>query len=90
MPAANDSKRRGLLVLQLLAILSGFAVTSHAQQDGGISYDNRGQELLESLSIPPIAHAPFSLLLATEWVSPHEQRRLCLLETANASSLQSP
>ena len=70
MPVAIDSNRRGLLVLQLLAIPSGFAVTSHAQEDGGISYDNRGQELLESLFIPPIAHAPFSLTLATEWSRP--------------------
>ncbi len=41
-----------------------------AQEDGGVSYDNRGQELLESVFVPSTAHAPFSLTLATEWSRP--------------------
>ncbi len=38
--------------------------------DGGISYDNRGQELLESINVPNIPNAPFSLTLSTEWSRP--------------------
>lgn len=41
-----------------------------AQEDGGVSFDNHGQELLESLTVPPLAGSPFSLQLATQWVKP--------------------
>ena len=45
-----------------------------AQEDGGVSvgFDNngRGQELLESIFIPYLPNAPFSLTLATEWSRP--------------------
>lgn len=55
----------------LLAISLGFAL--HAQtpetDDGGASY-NSGQELLESIFVPLMPNAPFSLMLATEWAKP--------------------
>jgi hypothetical protein len=38
--------------------------------DGGVSFDNHGQELLESITVPSIPNAPFSLTLATEWSRP--------------------
>ena len=40
------------------------------QEDGGVSYVGRGQELLESIYVPNIAGAPFSLQLSTEWTRP--------------------
>jgi len=36
------------------------------QHDGGVSY-TRNEELLESIFVPLIPHAPFSLTLNTEW-----------------------
>ena len=48
-------------------LLAGMAGAAHAQDDGGVSYDSRGQELLESLHVPPVKDAPFSLVLDTEW-----------------------
>ncbi len=41
----------------------------HAQEDGGASY-TRNEELLESIFIPYMPHAPFSLKLSTEWSKP--------------------
>ena len=56
----------------LATCVLALSASLHAQevQDGGVSFDNHGQELLESLSIPPIPNAPFSLTLATEWSHP--------------------
>ena len=44
----------------------------HAQDDsdGGVSHDRRGNVLLESVYVPHIAGAPFSLLLSAEWTRP--------------------
>src|ERR1700712_853725 len=40
------------------------------QEDGGVSYFGRGQEVLESIYVPNLAGAPFSLQLSTEWTRP--------------------
>lgn len=40
------------------------------QEDGGVSYFGRGQEVLESIYVPNVKGAPFSLQLATEWTRP--------------------
>ena len=50
--------------------LTGLVCAAQAQEDGGVSFDNRGQELLESLTVPPMPNAPFSLQLSTEWIKP--------------------
>lgn len=60
------SSRLLILAAAVIALLPCAA----AQEDGGVSYDNRGQELLESVFVPSTAHAPFSLTLATEWSRP--------------------
>lgn len=58
------------------ALLRGCAVglilcvRASAQDDGGVSYVGRGQELLESIYVPNLTHAPFSLTLSTEWTRP--------------------
>ena len=56
--------------LILAMFLAGMVKMGRAQDDGGVSYDTRGQELLESLDVPLLPGAPFSLLLATEWSRP--------------------
>jgi hypothetical protein len=51
--------------------LNGTCDTAQAQDDGSrVATDGGGQEILESVFVPPIAHAPFSLTLATEWTRP--------------------
>ena len=43
----------------------------HAQdEDGGISHDSRGNILLESIYVPELPNAPFSLMLSAEWTRP--------------------
>jgi hypothetical protein len=62
--------------LQLAAVLLALACSSwcSAQQDGGggliPGYDGGGQEVLQSLFVPYVPNAPFSLKLAAEWVRP--------------------
>ncbi len=60
--------------MKLALLLLGFGIagtcTAQVPDDGGVSYDNHGQELLESLAVLPLAHAPFSLQLSTEWSRP--------------------
>lgn len=63
--------RRVLWAAALALVLSGSGpLWAQAQEDGGVSFDNHGQELLESLTVPPVKGAPFSLQLSTEWVKP--------------------
>lgn len=68
--ASRTHSRQVLIVFAAVIALSPVAFAQAAQEDGGLSYDNRGQELLESVFVPAIAHAPFSLTLATEWSRP--------------------
>ena len=56
--------------LAFFAALLALPFCAAAQEDGGVSYDNHGQELLESVFVPALAYAPFSLTLATEWSRP--------------------
>ena len=43
---------------------------AQTQRDGGIGLDGQGREVLESIHVPPIPHAPFSLTLTAEWTRP--------------------
>ena len=55
--------------LCLALLLSFFVLTkARAQDDGGLSTtDGGGQTLLESINVPELTGAPFSLVLSTEW-----------------------
>lgn len=60
-----------LLLLAVFAALVPLGGMARAQDDGStVVTDGGGQEILESIFVPPIAHAPFSLTLATEWTRP--------------------
>jgi hypothetical protein len=56
-----------LLASALLAISPSLARAQN--DDGGVTY-TRGEELLESIYVPNLTNAPFSLTLATEWSRP--------------------
>lgn len=58
-----------LLRLVWLFVAVGSAV-AQTQSDGGIGVDGQGNQVLESIHVPPIAGAPFSLTLSTEWTRP--------------------
>lgn len=54
-------------------LLIGMFVTfasAQAQEDGGISYSARGEQVLESIYVPTLPGAPFSLTLTAEWTRP--------------------
>ncbi len=62
--------KRGV-VLGVVCAAALLVVSAPAQQeDGGVSYFGRGQEVLESIYVPNLAGAPFSLQLSTEWTRP--------------------
>lgn len=60
--------------LFIVALLAGMttAVRVYAQtpDEGGVSFDGGGQEVLQSIFVPYMANAPFSLTLAAEWTRP--------------------
>lgn len=57
-------------ILLLGFIITAASVNAQTQADGGIGVDGAGHEVLESIHVPPIPGAPFSLMLATEWTRP--------------------
>jgi hypothetical protein len=71
---ASVGVRVSLLAAALLCCSPLMAQTEEMQtgplSDGGVSYFGRGQEVLESIYVPDLPGAPFSLTLATEWTRP--------------------
>jgi hypothetical protein len=63
-------KRLLLFAIAFALTTGGRVVCAQAQDDGGVAFDGGGQEILESIFVPYIAHAPFSLTLAAEWSRP--------------------
>ena len=59
-----------LAFLLLITGLTGFTASAQTPQDGGIGLDGKGNQVLESIHVPPVPGAPFSLVLATEWTRP--------------------
>ena len=61
-------------LLRLACVLAAafcLGTALHAQdEDGGVSYDSRGNVLLESIYVPELPNAPFSLVLSAEWTRP--------------------
>jgi hypothetical protein len=55
----------------LIALTTGGRVAcAQSPDEGGVSYDGGGEEVLQSIFVPLIAHAPFSLTLVAEWSRP--------------------
>jgi hypothetical protein len=62
---------KGLIFFAVAIVLGAGGRMLRAQDDGGVATtDGGGQEVLESIFVPFLAHAPFSLTLATEWTRP--------------------
>jgi hypothetical protein len=54
----------------LLFISSGRVAFAQTPDEGGVSFDGGGSEVLQSIFVPYLPHAPFSLTVAAEWVRP--------------------
>jgi hypothetical protein len=61
-----------LLVLAIVITLTTGArvVCAQSPDEGGVTYDGGGEEVLQSIFVPFMAHAPFSLTLTAEWSRP--------------------
>jgi hypothetical protein len=60
-----------LIILVTAVLLVTGDRTAQAQDDGStVVLDGGGEEILQSIFVPYIQHAPFSLTLATEWSRP--------------------
>jgi hypothetical protein len=61
-----------LLVLAIAIALTtgGCVVCAQAPDEGGVAFDGGGQEVLQSIFVPFMANAPFSLTLTAEWSRP--------------------
>jgi hypothetical protein len=63
------SKRLSVLAI-VVALSTGVCVHAQTPDEGGVSFDGGGQEVLQSIFVPYMANAPFSLTLAAEWTRP--------------------
>jgi hypothetical protein len=69
-PGRGICRRLCVLAIAFALTMDGRLVYAQAQDDGGVSSDGGGQEVLESIFVPYLAHAPFSLTLTAEWSRP--------------------
>ena len=67
----NGPCKKLFLLATVIALATGARVVrAQSPNEGGVSYDGGGEEVLQSIFVPLIAHAPFSLTLAAEWSRP--------------------
>jgi len=63
-------KRLSVFVIAIALTTGGRVVCAQTPDEGGVSFDGGGEEVLQSIFVPFMAHAPFSLTLAAEWSRP--------------------
>jgi hypothetical protein len=61
--------------LIVIAVVAALTIGEHVgcaqtPDEGGVTFDGGGQEVLQSIFVPFMANAPFSLTLAAEWSRP--------------------
>jgi len=59
-----------LFVIALVLMCAGRLARAQTPDEGGVSFDGGGHEILESIFVPYLPHAPFSMTLAAEWARP--------------------
>jgi hypothetical protein len=64
------AKRFLVIAAAVLLAAGGRAICAQTPDEGGVSFDGGGHEILESIFVPYVAHAPFSMTLAAEWSRP--------------------
>ena len=63
-------KRLSVFAIVIALATGGCVVCAQTPDEGGVSFDGGGQEVLQSIFVPYMANAPFSLTLAAEWSRP--------------------
>ena len=63
-------KRLSVFAIVVALAAGGCVVCAQTPDEGGVSFDGGGQEVLQSIFVPYMANAPFSLTLAAEWSRP--------------------
>ena len=63
-------KRLFAFVIVITLTTGARILCAQSPDEGGVSYDGGGEEVLQSIFVPFIAHAPFSLTLTAEWSRP--------------------
>jgi hypothetical protein len=59
-----------MVVVLLLLVVRTRGVQAQTPDEGGVNFDGGGQEVLQSIVVPAVPNAPFSLTLAAEWSRP--------------------
>jgi hypothetical protein len=59
-----------VFVFAALVAVTARAAFAQTPDEGGVSFDGGGSEVLESIFVPYLPHAPFSMTLAAEWSRP--------------------
>jgi len=59
-----------VIAFAALLMVSGGVICAQSPDEGGVSFDGGGTEVLQSIFVPFLPHAPFSLTLAAEWSRP--------------------
>ena len=63
-------KRLFVFAIVIARTTGGRVVCAQTPDEGGVSFDGGGEEVLQSIFVPFMAHAPFSLTLTAEWSRP--------------------
>jgi len=64
------SKKLFVVATTLALACGGRVAFAQSPDEGGVSFDGGGHEILESIFVPYVAHASFSMTLAAEWARP--------------------
>jgi hypothetical protein len=63
-------KRLFVFAIAIALTTGGRVVCAQAPDEGGVTFDGGGQEVLQSIFVPFMANAPFSLTVTAEWSRP--------------------
>ena len=63
-------KRLFVFAIVIALTSGGRVISAQTPDEGGVTFDGGGQEVLQSIFVPYMANAPFSLTLTAEWSRP--------------------
>jgi hypothetical protein len=66
----NRNLCHGLVTVLLMAIALAVGGPAQSPDEAGVTFDGGGHEILQSIFVPFMPNAPFSLTLAAEWTRP--------------------
>lgn len=68
--ARSLSLQMMVFALAMVMLAGGRVAGAQSPDEGGVSFDGGGHEILESIFVPYLPNAPFSMVLAAEWARP--------------------